>query len=281
MSHTHVEDPLPDLDGLEDPDALASEPTLPLTEEIQREIISAILKDLGILQFASKILSPTSFQLRTHKLLADIAFGYYGQYKQVPSKSILKQELQQRTRDDRNPVVHLVELECVYEYLEPEFVSYSWYKTKIMEFALQCSVHRALSKFLQEAVQGNSDVGGLIESLTMAQRSIGLFDNKTFALGERAATTRPEWLVQSILRRNTIGTMFGESGCRKTWLAIDLALSVATGTAFLGRIKVKQGKVFYVISEGADDFEDRAAAWAKTRNVNLPSIDKFAYYPGA
>jgi putative DNA primase/helicase len=281
MSTTHVNEQAPDLDGLEDPDAITSDPTLPLTEEIQREIMSAILKDLGVLQFASKLLTPNCFVIRTHKFLADIAFGYYGTHKQLPTKSILDQELRQRIKNERVPTVHLAELECVYEYIDPDFCSYSWYKSKITDFALQCSVRRALAKFLDDSQRGNSDVGGLIESLSLAQRSVGLSDNKTFALGERSATIRPEWLVQSILRRNTIGTMFGESGCRKTWLAIDLALSIATGTDFLGKFKVKQGKVFYVISEGASDFEDRATAWSKTRKVNLPSIDQLAYYPGA
>jgi len=278
---TSLNDTLPDLEGLEDPDAYDPEPTLPLTDEIQKEIMSAILKDLGILQFASKILKPGCFPLRTHKLLAEIAFHFYQQHKHLPSKSILKEELRRRTLDDPKPAIHFAELETVYEYVELGLHSHSWYKMQIEEFYLQCAVRRVLSKSLDEMQQGKLDLSVMIESLSHARRSTGEFENKTFALGERSATTRPEWLIRSILRKNTIGTLFGESGCRKTWLAIDLALSVATGTDFLGRIKVKQGRVFYIISEGADDFEDRTAAWAKTRKVNLPSIDEFAYYPGA
>lgn len=281
MSTTHVNDTLPNLDGLEDPDAYAPEPTLSLTDEIQKEIVSAILRNLGILQLASKLLKPGCFLLRTHKLLAEIAFRFYEQHKHLPTKSILKEELRRRTKDDPKPAIHLVELEYVYEYVEPGLHSYSWYKEQIEAFALQCAVRQVLSKSLDEMQKGELDLGGMIEALTHARRSAGEFENKTFALGERSATTRPEWLIRSILRKNTIGTMFGESGCRKTWLAIDLALSVATGSDFLGKIKVKQGKVFYIISEGADDFEDRTAAWAKTRNVDLPSIDELAYYPGA
>lgn len=54
MSTTHVNDAHPDLDGLEDPDAFESEPTLPFTDDIQKELMAVILKDLGILHFASK-----------------------------------------------------------------------------------------------------------------------------------------------------------------------------------------------------------------------------------
>lgn len=281
MSTTHVNDAHPDLDGLEDPDAFESEPTLPFTDDIQKELMAVILKDLGILHFASKRLNPISFVLRTHKLLAEIAFNFYEQHKQLPSKAILKEELRRRTKCDSNPAIHLVELETVYEYTEPALHTHGWYKSQITEFALQCAFRRVFSKAIDEMEKGALDLGGIIEALSHAQRSAGRLDNKTFALGERTATTRPEWLVRPILRRNTIGTLFGESGCRKTWLAIDLALSVATGTDFLGKFKVKQGRVFYVISEGADDFEDRAVGWAKTRKVSLPSIDQLAYYPGA
>jgi len=281
MSTTDVIETLPDLDGLEDPDAYEPEPTLPFTDEIQRELMSAILKDLAILQFASQRLTPGCFLLRTHKLLADIAFCFYKQHKQTPSKSILREELRRRTKSDPKPTIHLVELEAVFEYTEPSLHSYGWYKNQITEFALQCAFRRVFSKAIDEMQKGALDLGGVIEALSHAQRSAGRFENKTFALGERSDTTRPEWLVRSILRKNTIGTMFGESGCRKTWLAIDLALSVATGTNFLNRFKVKKGKVFYVISEGADDFEDRALAWSQKRNVDFPIIDEFAYYPGA
>jgi len=281
MSTTHVNDTIPDLEGLEDPDAYEPEPILPFTDDIQKELLAVILKDLGILHFASKRLNPICFQLRTHKLLAEIAFTFYEQHKQLPTKSILTEELRRRTKSDSNPAIHLVELETVYEYIEPALHTHGWFKNQITEFALQCAVRRVFNKCIDDMHKGALDLGGVIESLAHAQRSAGLLDNKTFALGERCATTRPEWLVRSILRKNTITTMFGESGCRKTWLAIDLALSVATGTDFLAKFKVKQGRVFYVISEGADDFEDRAAAWAKTRKVSLPSIDQLAYYPGA
>jgi len=71
--------------------------------------------------------------------------------------------------------------------------------------------------------------------------------------------------------------MFGQPGCRKTWLSLDLAISVATGTDFLGAIPVKQGKVFYIISEGADDFELRAEALLRKRGIAAPSGEHFQY----
>lgn len=105
--------------------------------------------------------------------------------------------------------------------------------------------------------------------------------HRTFGIGERIGTHRPEWLVKPLMRKNTVSVLFGESGSRKTWLALDLGLSVATGTAFLNRFAVKKGRVFYIISEGADDFEYRCMAWCKTRKVAAPSVEWFAYRPAS
>ena len=137
MSTTHVNETLPDLEGLEDPDAYEPEPILPFTDDIQKELMAVILKDLGILHFASKRLNPLCFELRTHKLLAEIAFNFYGQHKQLPSKAILKEELRRRTKSDSNPAIHLVELETVYEYIEPALHTYGWLKNQITEFAFR------------------------------------------------------------------------------------------------------------------------------------------------
>lgn len=103
---------------------------------------------------------------------------------------------------------------------------------------------------------------------------------RTYALGERIGMVKPTWLVKPLCRQNTVSVLFGESGSRKTWLALDLALSVASGTPFLGKFETKRQKVYYIISEGADDFEYRAWAWSKVRSVELPTEEWFVYRPG-
>ena len=103
---------------------------------------------------------------------------------------------------------------------------------------------------------------------------------RTYAIGERIGMVRPVWLINGLIRKNSVSVMFGESGSRKTWVAIAMGLSVSTGKPFLGKYSVKKGKVYYVISEGADDFEFRCEGWCRQYGVH-PTADEFVYLPAA
>ena len=58
-----------------------------------------------------------------------------------------------------------------------------------------------------------------------------------------------EWLAQDLLPTGMLGAITGESNCYKSFLTLDLAQAIATGTPFLGHFKVKQGKVLIVDEE--------------------------------
>src|SRR5262249_46295895 len=70
----------------------------------------------------------------------------------------------------------------------------------------------------------------------------------------------PEWLVDGLVGQNALVVLFGPPGVGKSFLALDLALSIATGRPWLGR-KTTQGGVVYVYAEGTSELKHRAAAW--------------------
>lgn len=71
----------------------------------------------------------------------------------------------------------------------------------------------------------------------------------------------PQWLVKGVIIEKGLSTIFGGPKVGKTWMALHLALCVATGKDFFG-IKVKKGRVLYVIGEGnPGEFRDRVRAW--------------------
>lgn len=59
-----------------------------------------------------------------------------------------------------------------------------------------------------------------------------------------------EWLVEGWLPRGGLCLLVGASGCYKSFLAVDLAVRVATGQAWFGW-PVQAGPVLYVAAEGA------------------------------
>ena len=84
----------------------------------------------------------------------------------------------------------------------------------------------------------------------------------------------PEYLVEGLIETATLGLIFGEPGCGKTFVAVDIALSVASGTPFHGR-SVKKGPVFFIAGEGHNGLIRRCAAWAKARDVSLQGLPMF------
>ena len=67
------------------------------------------------------------------------------------------------------------------------------------------------------------------------------------------------WLVEQLWGDSSVGLIGGAPKCSKTWLGLDLALSVATGTACLGKYAVPQpGPVLVYLAEDALPVRPRA-----------------------
>jgi len=84
----------------------------------------------------------------------------------------------------------------------------------------------------------------------------------------------PTWLIDGLLETETLGLLFGDPGCGKSFLAIDIALAIATGTRFYNR-SVQQGAVFYIAGEGFNGLTRRFEAWSKHKRVNIAEAPLF------
>lgn len=84
----------------------------------------------------------------------------------------------------------------------------------------------------------------------------------------------PEFLIDELIETETLGLIFGDPGCGKSFLAIDLALCIATGSPFHGH-SVKQGAAFYIAGEGHNGLARRFAAWGKERGVEIANAPLF------
>jgi hypothetical protein len=83
------------------------------------------------------------------------------------------------------------------------------------------------------------------------------------------------WLVEQLWGEASVGVIGGAPKCSKTWLGLDLALSVATGTACLGRYAVPQrGPVLVYLAEDAlAVVRERVAGMARQRGLELEQVD--------
>lgn len=85
--------------------------------------------------------------------------------------------------------------------------------------------------------------------------------------------TGPQYLIKPFFERDCIGTVFGDSDTYKSFLMIDVALHIATGTDYYGH-KVHKCPVVYIAGEGQSGLGRRVAAWLTKRGLK-PGITPF------
>lgn len=87
-----------------------------------------------------------------------------------------------------------------------------------------------------------------------------------------------QWLVRKLLPEDCTAVLYGPSGTLKSFVMIDMALSIATGTPWQGK-ETKQRTVFYLAGEGEQGFAKRLAAWCMARNTRAPQGFAFRQIP--
>jgi len=83
------------------------------------------------------------------------------------------------------------------------------------------------------------------------------------------------WLVRHLWGHESVGFVAGSPKSCKSWLGLDLALSVATGTPCLGRFDVQQPgtALVYLAEDALGGVRDRVASLAAARGLDLERLD--------
>jgi hypothetical protein len=97
---------------------------------------------------------------------------------------------------------------------------------------------------------------------------------KLYTLEELETLPPPKWIVDGLLVENGLTLFWAGSDQYKTFVAIDIAMSIATGRPWHGR-DVKHGRVIYVAAEDESGVKMRMIGWRETRGKtdNLPRPD--------
>jgi RecA-family ATPase len=83
------------------------------------------------------------------------------------------------------------------------------------------------------------------------------------------------WLVKSLWGDSSVGVIGGAPKCSKTWLGLDMALSVATGTPCLGKYLVPQPgpALVYLAEDALPIVRQRVAGMARHRGLELAAVE--------
>lgn len=90
---------------------------------------------------------------------------------------------------------------------------------------------------------------------------------------EQDNTPEPTWLVKDLLQAGTTALLVGTSGSYKSFLALDIALALASGTSTFGT-EGPVGPTVYAALEGKRAIKKaRRSAWRMARNITGPIKD--------
>ena len=88
----------------------------------------------------------------------------------------------------------------------------------------------------------------------------------------------PGWLIKNLIPQESYVMMFGAPGTFKTFLAIDIAMSIATGIGFDKTTcwpdVMESGPVLFAAGEGRSNFNSRIQAWEKI-HFHGQEVDNF------
>ena len=90
----------------------------------------------------------------------------------------------------------------------------------------------------------------------------------------RASHAKPAWLVTSLWGEQAVGFIAGMPKSGKTWLALELAVAVASGKPCLGTFNVRErGHVLlYAAEDTAQAIKHRVAGISKARGIDLEHL---------
>ena len=95
---------------------------------------------------------------------------------------------------------------------------------------------------------------------------------KLVHIGEVGKRDPPDWLVEGAIPKADLAMMFGPPGSGKSFVALDLAFSIATGYTWFN-MKTVQGPVGWIAAEAAGAMRNRARAYAQARGIVLDNTD--------
>ena len=127
------------------------------------------------------------------------------------------------------------------------------------------------------ALRGLPALKAIIESdLSIQQPKADLFKFLTF--NDIKNLPPVTWLINKVFPTKSFGIIYGLPGKGKTFVALDMALSIASGVEWHGS-NTEQGNVLYIAGEGVGGLSKRIGSWYQDKGIQPD--DSFLVLPTA
>lgn len=87
-----------------------------------------------------------------------------------------------------------------------------------------------------------------------------------------------QWLIDSLWGKSAVGLIGGQPKCCKSWLGLDMAISVASATPCLGKFQVKSPgpALVFLAEDGCAAVRNRIEAICSHRGLDINQLDLYA-----
>ena len=121
---------------------------------------------------------------------------------------------------------------------------------------------RHREKWLQRQIQKARDKVQPPEPESGPNRRFGFIHNAVLE------ARMPEWVIKWFIESDSLVQIFGDPGCGKSFIGLDIAASIATGKNFHGN-HTKPGAAYYMAAEGRNGIARRLKAWENRWQLSL------------
>lgn len=134
-----------------------------------------------------------------------------------------------------------------------------------------------------DAIEDGTDVTALVSAAygTLTAPPAERRKLQILSLSQLAAVEPPKWLVAGVLPQGGFAGLYGAPGAAKSFVAVDIAMHIATGRAWHGR-EVEAGYVLYIMGEGQAGAARRLLGWLSAKDMARDAVDQtFGLLPRA
>ncbi len=265
------------------PDNPAQDPKLKFGKDYQRHILSAIYHEPTLLAEISSLVKAKSFVDETHQKFFRSLDKIYKSENRQPEQYEIFEDIYKSFREGTEHAVinrHIEEAQAIIE-AKPAKATHPTIRRKLETFARYNAVKASMINFLDEWEKGEGAVDDFVAKL-QAGNEIGRTPTASPWESSKEldeAEIEHSWLIEGMLVEGQPCILGGPSKSMKTTVLVDLVLSVATGTPFLGKWKTSQAKALFISGEsGQWTIQETARRIAKNKSLKLSTVDAFWGY---
>lgn len=176
---------------------------------------------------------------------------------------------------DRSKELQILARDLLRRRLSPDIVAHIIQRSSYNKFAGRGNEHEVLLKQVADAEIAVAASSPKLLKAKPSDDNVSMDEMEVHKWGAfMSIPTRLEWLVDDAWVDRSVGFISGRSKSYKTWIALDMALSLVSGEPFLGRYPVRRtGPVLLIQEEDPSPvLQERLRLIAKQKGM-LPEVE--------